>query len=75
MCQQTRPNGGPSYASSSATKLYRTAPLRGVWQHPPYFHNGSAASLDDVVKTYNNKMSLGLTAAEISDLAEYPKSL
>ncbi|HEX7373639.1 MAG TPA: hypothetical protein VF277_01600, partial [Steroidobacteraceae bacterium] len=23
----------PSYAARSATKLYRTAPLRGVWQH------------------------------------------
>ena len=39
----------PSYASRSATKQYRTSPLKGVWQHAPYFHDGSAATLDDVV--------------------------
>ncbi|HET7401356.1 MAG TPA: hypothetical protein VFJ62_06225, partial [Usitatibacter sp.] len=38
----------PSYAARSATKQYRTSPLRGVWQHAPYFHNGSAATLDAV---------------------------
>ncbi|MFC7301127.1 Ig-like domain-containing protein [Cognatiluteimonas weifangensis] len=67
--------GVPSYASRTATKQYRTAPLRGVWQHPPYFHNGSAATLADVVAAYNSKKSLGLTSAEIQDVAQYLKSL
>ena len=67
--------GVPSYASRTATKQYRTTPLRGVWQHPPYFHNGSAANLEDVVKTYNVRKSLGLTEAEVKDVAEYLKSL
>jgi mono/diheme cytochrome c family protein len=67
--------GVPSYASRSATKQYRTAPLKGVWQHPPYFHNGSAATLTDVVNTYNTRRSLGLTPAEIADVVEYLKSL
>ena len=35
----------PAYATRSATKKYRTTPLRGLWQHPPYFHDGSATSL------------------------------
>lgn len=65
----------PSYAARSATKQYRTAPLKGAWQHAPYFHDGSAATLDDVVQTYNTKQSLGLTAQEVSDLAQYLKSL
>jgi cytochrome c peroxidase len=65
----------PSYASRSATKQYRTAPLKGVWQHPPYFHNGSAATLTDVVNTYNTRRSLGLTPAEVADVVEYLKSL
>jgi mono/diheme cytochrome c family protein len=65
----------PSYASRSATKQYRTAPLKGAWQHAPYFHNGSAATLDDVVNTYNTRRSLGLTAAERADLVQYLKSL
>lgn len=72
---EPEPNGAPSYASRSATGQYRTAPLRGVWQHAPYFHNGTAATLEAVVQTYNAKQSLGLTEAEISDLAQYLKSL
>ena len=75
VASEPEPNGAPSYASRSATKQYRTAPLRGVWQHPPYFHNGSAATLEDVVRAYNSKQSLGLTAQEVSDLAQYLKSL
>lgn len=65
----------PSYASRSATKLYRTSPLRGVWQHPPYFHDGSAATLDDVVARYDARLALGLTATQRADLVRYLKSL
>ena len=72
---EPEPGGAPSYASRSATKQYRTAPLKGLWQHAPYFHNGSAATLGDVVTTYNTRKSLGLSAAEIADLAEYLKSI
>lgn len=72
---EPEPNGAPSYASRSATKKYRTSPLRGVWQHPPYFHNGKAATLEDVVKTYNERKALGLSPDEVADLAQYLKSL
>jgi mono/diheme cytochrome c family protein len=65
----------PSYASRSATKLYRTTPLRGIWQHPPYFHDGSAATLEDVVRTYDSRLSLGLTEQQVADLAQYLESL
>ncbi|RAR98959.1 cytochrome c [Cupriavidus alkaliphilus] len=65
----------PSYASRSATRQYRTTPLKGAWQHPPYFHDGSAATLSDVVTTYNTKRGLGLSSQDIADLAEYLKSL
>ena len=65
----------PSYASRSASKQYRTSPLKGVWQHAPYFHDGSAATLNDVAGIYNAKRSLGLTPQQIADLAEYLKSL
>lgn len=69
------PKGAPSYAQRSATKLYRTAPLAGIWQHAPYFHNGSAPTLDAVVETYNAKKALGLTHAQKADLVQYLKSL
>jgi mono/diheme cytochrome c family protein len=65
----------PSYAARSATRMYRTSPLKGVWQHPPYFHDGSAATLEDVVRTYDAKRSLGLSPQQIGDLAQYLKSL
>lgn len=65
----------PSYASRSATKQYRTSPLKGVWQHAPYFHDGSAPTLEAVVQTYNTKRSLGLTPQQIADVAQYLKSL
>src|SRR5262249_34479294 len=45
----------PVYASRSATKIgYRTTPLRALWQHPPYFHDGSAPDLLAVVNHYNS---------------------
>ncbi len=72
---EPEPNGAPSYASRSATKQYRTAPLKGLWQHAPYFHNGTAPTLEAVVQTYNTKQALGLTPSQMSDLAQYLKSL
>jgi cytochrome c peroxidase len=53
----------------------RTTPLRGLWQHPPYFHDGSAATLADAVAHYNGVRHLNLTAAQQRDLVEYLKSL
>lgn len=64
-----------SYAARSATKQYRTTPLKGAWQHAPYFHDGSAATLQDVAQAYNRRQSLGLTPQEVTDLAQYLQSL
>jgi hypothetical protein len=65
----------PVYASRSATGLYRTTPLRALWQHPPYFHDGSAPDLPSVVDHYNTLFSLGLTAQQKTDLVEFLKTL
>lgn len=64
-----------AYASRTANKAYRTTPLRGLWQHPPYFHDGSAKTLGDVVGHYNRVRSLNLTPQQQKDLVEYLKSL
>ncbi len=64
-----------SYAARSASKQYRTSPLKGAWQHAPYFHNGSAATLDDVVRSYDARLSLGLSERQVADLVQYLKSL
>jgi mono/diheme cytochrome c family protein len=72
---EPEPDGVPSYASRSATKMYRTTPLRGLLHHPPYFHNGIAPTLAAVVELYNSKHDLGLTQQQKADLVEYLKSL
>jgi cytochrome c peroxidase len=65
----------PTYAARSATRQYRTTPLRGLLQHPPYFHDGSAPDLPAVVEHYDGYFGLGLTPAQQSDIVEYLKSL
>jgi mono/diheme cytochrome c family protein len=63
------------YAHRSANEKYRTTPLRGLWQHPPYFHDGSAADLRAVVNHYDSALSLKLSDKEKADLVEFLKSL
>lgn len=64
-----------AYAARSATRQYRTTPLRGLLQHPPYFHDGGAPDLLAVVEHYDRLFGLNLTAAQKADLVEYLKSL
>src|SRR4029453_3152474 len=63
------------YAARSATGKYRTTPLRALWQHPPYFHDGSANDLPAVVNHYDGLFGLNLRGDQKSDLVEYLKSL
>jgi hypothetical protein len=72
---EPEPNGEPSAASRSATKQYRTTPLRGLAFHAPYFHNGIATTLGAVVDLNNSKKGLNLTAQQKTDLAQYLRTL
>jgi cytochrome c peroxidase len=65
----------PVYANRSATGKYRTTPLRALWQHAPYFHDGSAPTLRAVVNHYDGHFRLNLTAVQKADLIEFLKSL
>ena len=65
----------PGYAARSATGKYRTTPLRGLWQHAPYFHDGSAPDLLAVVNHYDQQFGLNLSEAQKADLVEFLKSL
>lgn len=69
----------PAYAQRSATKLYRTTPLRGLWHPPqlkgPYFHDGNAPTLDAAVDHYVGLFDLRLSARQKADLVEYLKTL
>jgi cytochrome c1 len=64
-----------AYAARTANKGYRTTPLRGLVQHAPYFHDGSAATLADVVAHYNRVRNLGLSDEQQRDLVEFLKTL
>lgn len=65
----------PVYASRSATGRYRTTPLRALWQHPPYFHDGSAPDLRAVVDHYDRFFGLALSERQKADLVEFLKTL
>ena len=68
-----------AYAARSATKLYRTTPLRGLWHPPqlkgPYFHDGKAKTLEAAVAHYVTLFKLPLNDGQKRDLVEYLKTL
>jgi cytochrome c peroxidase len=41
----------------------------------PYFHNGSAATLGDVVEFYNERFQMELTPQERADLVAFLRAL
>jgi cytochrome c peroxidase len=49
--------------------------LRGLAGRAPYFHNGSAASLIDVVSFYDVRFSLGLTDQQKADFVAFLRTL
>ena len=48
---------------------------RGLAARAPYFHNGSAAGLKDVIKFYNIRFEMGLTERKQADLAAFLSAL
>jgi cytochrome c peroxidase len=49
--------------------------LRGLASRAPYFHNGSAKSLSDVITFYNTRFNIGFTAQEEKDLIAFLNAL
>jgi len=49
--------------------------LRGLAGRSPYFHNGSAATLLDVVNFYDTRFNLNLSGEDKDDLVAFLKSL
>jgi cytochrome c peroxidase len=49
--------------------------LRGLAARAPYFHDGSAATLVDVVDFYDGRFGIGLSAQEKQDLIDFLRSL
>jgi hypothetical protein len=49
--------------------------LRALASRAPYFHNGLAATLDDVVGFYESRFAVGLTSQERADLVAFLRTL
>jgi cytochrome c peroxidase len=49
--------------------------LRALAARPPYFHNGSAQTLDEVIDFYETRFGMALTPQERSDLLAFLRSL
>lgn len=64
-------------ADRSPTRMYRTAPLAGLWAHQKggFYHDGRFATLPDVVNHYDDHFKLNLSEANKKDLVEYLKGI
>lgn len=56
-------------------KHFDTPTLRGVWATAPYFHDGSAKTLEESIQRHKTEEISNLTKGEIIKIAEYIRSL
>jgi len=49
--------------------------LRALASRAPYFHNGSARTLEEAVEFYDTRFAIGFTAHEKADLVAFLRSL
>ncbi|MFZ0818078.1 MAG: hypothetical protein WAM78_21305 [Candidatus Sulfotelmatobacter sp.] len=49
--------------------------LRGLAARAPYFHNGVAANLDELVRFYNQRFQIGLSNHQMQDLMNFLQTL
>jgi len=54
---------------------FKTPTLRALAARAPYFHNGIAATLDDVVRHYETHLGFVFTTLERADLVAFLKAL
>lgn len=70
---------GKDDPSEKMGPAYDTPTLLGIYKTAPYLHHGKAATLKDVLTTYNPKDQHGKTShlkpSEIDDLVEFLKAL
>jgi cytochrome c peroxidase len=54
---------------------FKVPALRGLAARAPYFHNGAARTLEEVVAFYDRRFAIGLTPSEAADLAAFLRAL
>lgn len=69
----------PGYAMTSGRcediGKITTQQMRGLAARPPYFANGSAATLEELVEIYDRRFNINLSAQEKTDLSNLMKAL
>lgn len=68
---------GKALISGQCSDISRTKGpiLRGLAARAPYFHNGAAANLSQLVNFYNNRFQIGLTSQQRQDLINFLQTL
>ena len=67
----TDPGAGLITGQCADVNRLKVPGLRGLAARAPYFHNGSAASLEDVVKFYDQRFQMNLNPQQQLDLAHF----
>lgn len=71
----TDPGAALSTGKFADVGKFKVPTLRGLAARAPYFHDGSAHSLDDVVNFYNTRFNLNLSATQHADLVAFLSAL
>jgi cytochrome c peroxidase len=66
---------GAGFVGTGPNLYFNVPQLRGLILTGPYMHNGALGTLGQVVRFYNQSLSLGLTPQEIGQLVEFLRSL
>ena len=76
---ETRQSSDPGAAMVTGlwadVNKFKVPNLRALASRAPYFHNGRAATLENVVGFYNGRFAMGMTATEREDLRNFLASL
>jgi cytochrome c peroxidase len=73
--QSTDPGAAMVTGLWADVNKFKVPNLRALAARAPYFHNGSAATLENVVSFYNARFSMGMTATERQDLRNFLAAL
>lgn len=73
--QTTDPGLALTSGQWSDVDRFKVPGLRNLAARAPYFHNGSAAKLEDVVNFYDTRFNMRLSPQDRADLAAFLKAL
>nr|WP_238941877.1 beta-propeller fold lactonase family protein [Bacillus sp. REN10] len=68
-------DGRAQFTNKRDNKKFDTPTLRGVWATAPYFHDGSAKTIEEAIMRHHYDNAPELSAKEIAKIAAYVKSI